>query len=153
MFNNPGQIFGDAAVCGDSISARGEFNGSIKPLSWHEWAALNMNSKFWIKGFFATGGATVDDIYRVHIPQVIASGATICVLMAGRNDIIQGVDIENSTIPTFKKAFTDLLKAGVLPVVCTMSAQNNDDSNRVREHQLNNWLRAFSRTERLPFVD
>lgn len=153
LFNNPGQIFGDAAVCGDSITARGEFNGSIKPLSWHQWAALNMNSKFWIKGFFATGGATVADIYRVHIPQVIASGATICVLMAGRNDIIQGVDIENSTIPTLKKAFADLLKAGVLPVVCTMSAQNNDDSNRVREHQLNNWLRAFSRTERLPFVD
>lgn len=153
LFNNPGQIFGDAAVCGDSISARGEFNGSIKPLSWHQWAALNMNSKFWIKGFFATGGATVADIYRVHIPQVIASGATICVLMAGRNDIIQGVDIENSTIPTLKKAFADLLRGGVLPVVCTMSAQNNDDSNRVREHQLNNWLRAFSRTERLPFVD
>ncbi|MDT0208093.1 GDSL-type esterase/lipase family protein [Serratia marcescens] len=153
LFNNPGQIFGDAAVCGDSISAFGEFNGSLKPLSWHTWASLNLNGKFWIKGIYATGGATIADIYRAHIPQVIASGATICVLMAGRNDIIDGVDIAGSTIPTFKAAFSDLLRAGIIPVVCTMAAQTNSDSDREREHQLNNWLRSFARRERLPFVD
>ncbi|WP_336954964.1 SGNH/GDSL hydrolase family protein [Serratia sp. KG1D] len=153
LFNNPGQIFGDAAICGDSITARGEFNGSWKPLSWHMWASLNLNGKFKVSGMYATSGFTITQIEQTHIPNVINSGSTICVLMAGRNDIQQGIDLKTVTIPTFKRVIAKLLRAGIIPVICTMAAQNNNDANRAREHELNAVLRGISQSERLPFVD
>lgn len=153
LFNNPGQIFGNAAICGDSITARGEFNGSWKPLSWHMWASLNLNGKFQVIGLYATSGMTISEIEKNHIPNVVLSGATICPVMAGRNDIQQGIDLKTITIPAFKRVFATLLRAGVIPVVCTMAAQNNNNTDRAREHELNAALRAIAHQERLPFAD
>jgi lysophospholipase L1-like esterase len=155
LFNNPGDLAGDFSAMGDSITANGAFNGSLKPESWHTWASLFTNGQLILSGIYATAGARVDQIIALHLSSVIAAKNTMCVVMAGRNDIIQGVDIDNVTIPGFITIFRTLLMSGIIPVVCTMSAQGNSNSasQRTAEHKLNNWLRAYAKKQKLPFVD
>jgi lysophospholipase L1-like esterase len=155
LFNSPGLLGNDFSAIGDSITARGLFNGSIKPVSWHAWASIYTNSQLMIGGIYATSGFTVSQVLATEVPLAIASPNSMCVVMCGRNDVIQGIDIANITIPAFIMIFNKLLMAGILPVVCTMSAQGNSGSStqRIAEHTLNNWLRYYARSQGLPFVD
>lgn len=163
LFNNPGQLLGDCSSSGDSISAASMFNGAFKPLSWQMWASLNTNCRIRIDGIYATAGMRTDEILVTHIPQVVAARNTFNIHMSGRNDIVQGEGIAGNldkylnevTIPSFIKIFETLLLAGIIPVVCTMAAQGNSSSatQRAGEHKLNNWLRAYARKQKLPFID
>ncbi|MBH2810181.1 SGNH/GDSL hydrolase family protein [Serratia liquefaciens] len=163
LFNTPGQLLGDCSSSGDSISAASMFNGAFKPLSWQMWASLNTNCRIRIDGIYATAGMRTDQILATHIPQVVAARNTFNIHMSGRNDIVQGEEIAGNldkyldevTIPSFIKIFETLLLAGIIPVVCTMAAQGNSTSatQRAGEHKLNNWLRAYARKQKLPFID
>lgn len=164
--NHRGALSGDFFAIGDSITAygvawSGENNGgtsyapTLDDRSWHTWAMLLSNSRLRLTGISATGGYTVTQVLTTHLPNAIAAAPTFCVVMCGRNDIVQGIDITNVTIPAFYSLFRGLRQNGIIPVVCTMSAQNNsaDNTRRTAEHQLNNWLRAYARRYKLPLID
>lgn len=166
LHNHRGPLPGDYSAAGDSITAYGiahsgvnaegtSYSPCVRDQSWHAWASIFTNGRLTLTGVYATGGYTVTEVLRDHIPQAIANGSTFCIVMCGRNDIVLSVDIDNVTIPAFITIFRKLRQAGIIPVVCTMSAQSNTgaDSRRVAELKLNAWLRAYARKYSLPLVD
>ncbi|MGK0688990.1 SGNH/GDSL hydrolase family protein, partial [Serratia marcescens] len=165
LHNHRGPLSGDFFAIGDSITANGisafatvngyTYAACFNALSWHCWAMLLTLGRLKLIGASATGGYTVSQILSVHLPNAVAAKPTFCVVMGGRNDIVQGIDIDTVTIPAFKKIFRILRQKGIIPVVCTMSAQGNSsiDTRRSAEHKLNGWLRAYARKYRLPLVD
>ncbi|WP_337071997.1 SGNH/GDSL hydrolase family protein [Klebsiella aerogenes] len=166
LHNHRGPLPGDFFAIGDSITAYGvahsgaNADGSsyapcVRDQSWHAWASLFTNGRLRLAGISATGGYTVTQILNVHVPVAVQAGSTFCVVMGGRNDIVQGINLDSVTIPAFIQIFRTLRRAGIIPVVCTMSAQGNSSSNsrRVAEHKLNGWLRGYARRYSLPLVD
>lgn len=119
------------------------------------WASLKSQGRIQFAGVSAKAGATVPQIATDHLPKALAAKPTFCLVEGGRNDIISGISIDNVTIPTFESMFTTLMNAGIIPIVCTSAAQNNDSNNtwRSEEFRLNSWLRAYAKKNRLPLVD
>ncbi len=80
--------------------------------------------------------------------------------LGGRNDVIQ-----KNTNGSFKFSIavikdnvkyilTEFRKNGIIPVVCSMAAQNNEDpALKGRENEVNAFLRAYAREQGFPFVD
>lgn len=166
LTNHRGPLPGDIFAIGDSITAYGvawsganasgtSYAPCINDQSWHGWASLFTNGRIQLAGISATGGYTVTQVKNVHLPNAIATDPTFCVVMCGRNDIVQGINIDTVTIPAFKSIFLQLRQAGIIPVVCTMSAQGNsgDNTRRIAEQKLNAWLRAYASAKSLPLVD
>lgn len=166
LSNHRGPLNGDVFAIGDSITAYGvawsganatgtSYAPCLNDQSWQEWASLFTNGQIRLSGVSATGGYTVTQVKNTHLPVAIAANSTFCIVMCGRNDIVQGINIDTVTIPAFKSIFLQLRQAGIMPVVCTMSAQGNSGSTtqRTAEHQLNSWLRAYAKAKSLPFVD
>ncbi|HBW3144460.1 TPA: SGNH/GDSL hydrolase family protein [Klebsiella pneumoniae] len=166
LTNHRGPLPGDIFAIGDSITAYGvawsganasgtSYAPCINDQSWHGWASLFTNGRIQLAGISATGGYTVSQVKNMHLPSAIAANSTFCVVMCGRNDIVQGIDIDTVTIPAFKSIFLQLRQAGIIPVVCTMSAQGNsgDNTRRIAEQKLNAWLRAYASAKILPLVD
>lgn len=153
--NDAGLWRGNASIMGDSITANGYNNGAFEGRSWHMWASMSLLGQFFIEGVFATGGYTSSQIRSIWLPQAIAKGSEFCVVMAGRNDVNQGFDIDNVTIPNMTYIYNQLMINGIWPVLCTMSAHGNstDDTKRKAEHKINNWIRAMARKHGLPLVD
>jgi lysophospholipase L1-like esterase len=166
LVTDRGLLLNSLFYVGDSITAFGiAYSGenntgtSYKPClssqSWPAWAMMMTNGKVRYVGQSATGGYTSAQILNEHIPKAIAAKPTFCVLMAGRNDVFQYTTITiDQTIANLKRSFLLLRKAGIIPVVCTMSAHSgNNDAQRLMEHQINAWLRGYARKHRLPLVD
>lgn len=159
-----GLLPNDIFFIGDSITAYGQaWSGanntgtSYAPLlnaqSWPAWAELFSNGRVVYSGQSATGGFTTSQILTTHLPVAISKGNTFCVVLAGRNDINQAVPLA-TTIKNFVAIFNSLRYAGVIPVVCTMSAQSgNSDSKKLNENQINEFLKAYALKYGLPFVD
>lgn len=163
---NAGLLRGDFFAIGDSITAYGTaYSGSnnsgtsyaptVRDQSWHAWSVLFTGGRLRFVGQSATGGYTVTQVKNSHLPIAIAAKPTMCVVMCGRNDIVQGIDIAAVTIPAFEIIFSQLRQAGIIPVVCSMSAQGNsgNSAQRQAEHRLNMWLRQYAYQHNLPFVD
>lgn len=165
LHNHRGPLPGDFFAIGDSITANGisrsgngpygAYAACFNSLSWHAWAMLFSSARLRLVGASATGGFTATQILKTHLPKALAANPTFCVVMGGRNDIVQGIDIDRVTIPALKKIFLILRQAGIIPVVCTMSAHGNSSNNarRIAEHKLNNWFRSYAHKHRLPLVD
>ncbi|HHQ5719969.1 TPA: SGNH/GDSL hydrolase family protein [Klebsiella variicola subsp. variicola] len=166
LSNHRGPMKGDIFAIGDSITAYGvawsganasgtSYAPCLNDQSWHEWASLMTNGRIHLTGISATGGYTVTQVKNVHLPIAIAANPTFCVVMCGRNDVVQGINIDTVTIPAYRTIFLRLRQAGIIPVVCTMSAQGNsgDNTRRIAEHKLNAWLRAYANEKSLPLVD
>ncbi|SNR73849.1 GDSL-like Lipase/Acylhydrolase family protein [Methylobacillus rhizosphaerae] len=166
LHNHRGPLSGDFFAIGDSITAYGvawsganasgtSYSPCLNDQSWHAWASMKTKGRLRLTGISATGGYTVTQVKNVHLPNAIVAKPTFCVVMCGRNDIVQGLDIDTVTIPAFKSIFLQLRRAGIIPVVCTMSAHGNSSNNtrRIAEHRLNAWLRAYAKQYALPFVD
>ena len=166
LSNHRGPMKGDIFAIGDSITAYGvawsganasgtSYAPCLNDQSWHEWASLMTNGRIHLTGISATGGYTVTQVKNVHLPIAIAANPTFCVVMCGRNDVVQGINIDTVTIPAYRTIFLRLPPAGIIPVVCTMSAQGNsgDNTRRIAEHKLNAWLRAYANEKSLPLVD
>lgn len=166
LSNHRGPMSGDIFAIGDSITAYGvawsganasgtSYAPCLNDQSWHEWASLLTNGRIHLTGISATGGYTVTQVKNVHLPNAIAANPTFCVVMCGRNDVVQGINIDTVTIPAYRTILLRLRQAGIMPVVCTMSAQGNsgDNSRRIAEHKLNAWLRAYAKEKSLPLVD
>ncbi len=153
------------ATLGDSISAfaittSGNYNSTnrdMAPLVCHQgwiiWAQLFSQGRVTFDGVYATGGFRTDEILKTHVPRVIAAAPPVCIVLGGRNNIVQGISL-SKTISDFKQIFQKLRRAGILPVVCTMSAQNeNTDAMKALQSGINDWLRSYAEKFSLPLID
>ncbi|CAI1180102.1 Prophage tail fibre N-terminal [Serratia ficaria] len=160
-----GALPNDVAVAGDSISqfglaasqpnAKGKiYEPLVNAQCWAAWAMLFTGGRFRYAGTYATGGYTAAQILAKHIPRVIAAKPTFCIVLAGRNDVVKSLDFETVTRPALTKIYSKLRRAGIIPVVCTMSAQSgNTPGQDVLRYKINAFNRAYAAKYGLPFVD
>ncbi|WP_314732718.1 SGNH/GDSL hydrolase family protein, partial [Serratia ficaria] len=70
------------------------------------------------------------------------------------NDVVKSLDFETVTRPALTKIYSKLRRAGIIPVVCTMSAQSgNSEAQDVLRYEINAFLRAYAAKYGLPLVD
>lgn len=165
LTNIRGQLPNDFAYAGDSITALTEAatSGTAEPIrnlaplvcaqGWPIWAQHFSNGLIRYSGVYATGGFTTAQILQIHIPQVVAAKPSFCVVLAGRNDINQKINID-ITLANLKSMFLTLRRAGIIPVVCTMCAQSeNDTQQNILQSSINDWLVSYAVKYGLPLVD
>ncbi|HHQ6553300.1 TPA: SGNH/GDSL hydrolase family protein [Serratia fonticola] len=160
-----GALPNDVFSIGDSITAYGtassqpNASGTLYPpltnaQSWASWAMLMTNGQYSYVGSSATPGYTTAQVLATHVPKAIAAKPTFCIVMCGRNDVVQGIDIESVTIPAMTSIFRQLRFAGIIPVVCSMSAQSgNTDAQNIARYKINDFCRQYAVKYGLPFVD
>ncbi|CAI1134343.1 prophage tail fiber N-terminal domain-containing protein [Serratia proteamaculans] len=128
--------------------------------SWQMWASLFSDGRIKYIGQWATGGYTTADMIRDHLKPAIAAKPRFITFLGGRNDVIQTngdgsfkfslTAIKNN----IKYILTEFRKNGVIPVVCSMAAQNNSDpALKYRENVVNAFLHACAIEQGLPFVN
>lgn len=155
----------DFFFIGDSITAYGIASSGVSltgtnqsPLlcgqSWPAQASLYSQGQLLYVGQSATPGYTVTQVKNTHLPVAMASGATFCVVLGGRNDIVQAIDVDSVTIPALQYIYEQLQSVGITPVCCTMSAQSSNTTARdVARYKINRFIRRYSEKYNLPFVD
>ncbi|MGO4743962.1 SGNH/GDSL hydrolase family protein [Serratia quinivorans] len=160
-----GQMPNDVFSIGDSITAFGtSWSGTnatgtsyyplINAQCWSGWAMLKTGARYRYVGMSATGGYTASQILAVHVPKAIAAKPSFCIVMCGRNDVVKGIDVDTVTIPAMTSIFRQLRFAGIVPVICSMSAQSgNTDAMNVARYKINSFCRAYAIKYGLPFVD
>jgi len=145
---------------GDSLTDNGITNGVYNAKSWQMWASLFSDGQLQYVGQWATGGMATEDMIRVHLKPAIAAKPRFITFLGGRNDVIK----KNSngsfiySLPVIKNnikyILTEFRKNGIIPVVCSMAAQNNPDpALKNRENEINAFLRAIAIKRGFPFVD
>lgn len=163
--NHVGQLKNDFFFIGDSITAftettSGEYNQTLRDEApcvcdqgWPVWASMLSAGVIEYAGIRATGGYTIAQILNNCVPVAISASPTFCVVLAGRNNINQVIDYETS-VSGLNSIYQRLRRAGITPVCCSMPAQssNTDEKNLLR-YRINEWVRAYSEKNSLPFVD
>lgn len=154
---------------GDSLSDNGR-NPPVEPgkprgwtfnaRSWQMWASLFSDGRIKYIGQWAIGGYTTADMIRDHLKSAIAAKPRFITFLGGRNDVIQtnndgtfkfSLSVIKNNI---KYILTEFRKNGIIPVVCSMAAQNNSDpALKNRENEINAFLRAYATNQGLSFVD
>lgn len=128
--------------------------------SWQMWASLFSDGRIKYIGQWATGGYTTADMIRDHLKPAIAAKPRFITFLGGRNDVIQTngdgsfkfslTAIKNN----IKYILTEFRKNGIIPIVCSMAAQNNSDpALKYRENVINAFLHACAIEQGLPFVN
>ncbi|WP_447314314.1 GDSL-type esterase/lipase family protein [Klebsiella grimontii] len=160
-----GALPNDVFTIGDSIPAYGisssqpNATGTLYPpltnaQSWVTWAMLMTNGRYSYVGTSATPGFTAAQVLATHVPKAIAAKPSFCLVMCGRNDVVKGIDIESETLPAMTNIFRQLRFAGIIPVVCSMSAQSgNTDAQNLARYKINDFCRQYAAKYGLPFVD
>lgn len=145
---------------GDSLTDNGIDSGAYTARSWQMWASLLSDGKLRYVGQWATGGYSTADMIRVHLQPAIAAKPRFITFLGGRNDVIQKDSAGNfrysvdTVRDNVKYILTSFRKAGIIPVVCSMAAQNNaDPALKARENAINAFLRAYASQQGFPFVD
>jgi lysophospholipase L1-like esterase len=142
---------------GDSITANALESSGAGPRhtdkSWPLWASLKAAGKFVVSGQAATGGYTVGQVKTTHLPTALAAAPRACVVLAGRNDVLNAVPFA-TTVADFKTIFSTLKAAAILPVVCTMTATTgNTSAQAIATAKINLWLRTYAAVQGFPLVD
>ena len=113
------------AFMGDSITAQG-FTGlySYNANGYMTWAR-QINAAQWSAEpngaslSFATGGFNTLQIQTTHLPQVLASNATRCVVQGGINDFSAGRTSAQAA-ETLRQMWASLSAAGITPIATTV---------------------------------
>ncbi|CAI1143033.1 SGNH/GDSL hydrolase family protein [Serratia ficaria] len=165
MTTQRGALPSDVFSIGDSITAFGQAasgsnaTGTIyKPLvnaqCWAAWAMLKTGARYRYVGMSATGGFTASQILATHVPKAIVAKPTFCIVLAGRNDVVKLLDFETETRPALAQIYLQLRFAGIIPIVCTMSAQSgNSEAQDVLRYKINAFCRQYAAKYGLPLVD
>lgn len=163
--NHAGLMRNDFFFIGDSITAFTQSTTGVNTSSarnekptvcsqgWPVWAEMFSNGRIKFAGISATGGFRADHILATHVPVAVAAKPTFCVVLAGRNNVVQGYTLE-STVSSMRQIYETLRKAGIIPVCCSMSAQSgNTTAQDTLRYALNEWIRAYAEKNSLPFID
>jgi lysophospholipase L1-like esterase len=134
---------------GDSITQGG--STSVAPLSEAPptYALLASDGRW---KFLANKGVAGENSSQIlsRIPtDVVAQGATVCVVLAGTNDTAQGLTL--ATYSANMIAIFNALKASnIASVFCTLPPQL---TTLTLTSQYNSWLRRFCQAHAIPLVD
>ena len=163
--NKTGLLNNDFFYIGDSITAFTEttsaaYNSTSRneapcvcQQGWPIWAEMMSDGRIKYAGISATGGYRADQILATHVPNAVAAAPTFCVVLAGRNNVVQSYTYAQ-TAADLQSIYLTLRKAGITPVLCSMPAQSgNTDAQNLLRYQINEFIRAYAEANQLPFVD
>ncbi|HEV2138022.1 MAG TPA: GDSL-type esterase/lipase family protein [Nitrososphaerales archaeon] len=98
-------------------------------------------------------GERSDQILGRFARDVLKEEPAIVVILAGVNDIYQGCPAD-FTIPNLSKMYSMGLRAGIVPVSCSILPYNTmGNRERLLRRDLNGWIESESRRLRIPFSD
>jgi len=146
------------AFMGDSITQQG-FTGlySYDADGYMTWAR-QLNAAKWSAEpngaalSFATGGFTTLQIQTTHLPQVLASNATRCVVQGGINDFSAGRTSAQAAT-TLQQMWASLVAAGITPIATTVLP---DAANVLRQAWIadtNVLIRSYAATDGVKLCD
>jgi lysophospholipase L1-like esterase len=146
------------AFMGDSITQQG-FTGlySYDADGYMTWAR-QLNAAQWSAEpngaalSFATGGFTTLQIQTTHLPQVLASNATRCVVQGGINDFSAGRTSAQAAT-TLRQMWASLVAAGITPIATTVLP---DAANVLRQAWIadtNVLIRSYAATDGVKLCD
>jgi len=146
------------AFMGDSITQQG-FTGlySYDADGYMTWAR-QLNAAQWSAEpngaalSFATGGFTTLQIQTTHLPQVLASNATRCVVQGGINDFSAGRTSAQAAT-TLRQIWASLVAAGITPIATTVLP---DAANVLRQAWIadtNVLIRSYATTDGVKLCD
>jgi lysophospholipase L1-like esterase len=146
------------AFMGDSITSQA-FTGlySYNAIGYPTWAR-QLNSAQWNAEpngaglSFATGGFTTLQIQTTHLPQVLASNATRCVVQGGINDFSAGRTSAQAAT-TLRQMWASLVAAGITPIATTVLP---DAANVLRQAWIadtNVLIRSYAATDGVKLCD
>ena len=117
----------------------------------YAWGLWHTGGKFMSVGNWAKGGERTDQILG-RIAGPLASGADVALIQMGTNDARQGYTLAH-TVTNYTETVRQLREAG-MDVICVGLPPINDPTTvRDAMDRINNWLRSFCATERIPFVE
>lgn len=159
MTNIRGVLPGNAFHIGDSLTANGtdpSYAPCLNDRSWPAWASMFSDGAYRYVGQSATGGYTSAQVLSQHLPNALASGAYFVSVLVGRNDVVQGINVDTVTIPNLKSMFDQIRFNGQVPIICSMAAQRNtadDSTRRVAENKINDYMQSYALKYGCPYVD
>lgn len=140
------------AVLGDSISAQNTSSTATQKAyygnGYANWLRCLSGQRFNfpLANNFGVGGDTLDTSVNgpgilSRVSDVIASGADICIVLGGTNDLTTGTSLA-SMKASMAKILARLLSAGIQPVVMPILPRKSLTDAQTRTQQaFNNWLR------------
>ncbi|WP_262119434.1 SGNH/GDSL hydrolase family protein [Serratia ficaria] len=142
-------------LCTGSSNATGTiYKPLVNAQCWAAWAMLKTGARYRYVGMSATGGFTASQILATHVPKAIAAKPTFCIVLAGRNDVVKLLDFETETRPALAQIYLQLRFAGIIPIICTMSAQSgNSEAQDILRYKINAFCRQYAAKYGLPLVD
>jgi lysophospholipase L1-like esterase len=114
------------ALMGDSIAAQNSVgNYYMDATGYGTWARIFGGAQWDAEPsgavlYFATGGFRTYEIEATHLPQVLASGATRCVVEGGINDYSVG-QTSAQTASRLRGMWATLQAAGITPIATTIT--------------------------------
>lgn len=142
---------GGAAIVGDSITSFDANGGDV----WHKVLATLSGGRLRHRGFFATGGYTLEQIEAEHLPSALSLTPKpgVVVLAGGTNNTgATGYDAAASRA-TLLRMIEKCLKVGVLPALWVTPPRGDSSSVNTRVQQWNAWVRYTAQSLGLPLVD
>lgn len=142
LLDNPYVGLGDSIT---SISGGAGYGGA-----WALMVASLMDQRLDYRGNAGVAGQNSTQILA-RVPDVIALGAKTVTVLAGTNDLTQGVS--TGTFQANIQAIVSQFRAaGVVPVLATIPPRANT-TFLAQNLAWNSWLRSYAETERLVIVD
>lgn len=146
------------AFMGDSITAQG-FSGlhSYDADGYMTWAR-QINAAQWSAEpngaslSFATGGFNTLQIQTTHLPQVLASNATRCVVQGGINDFAAGRTSAQAAA-TLRQMWASLSAAGITPIATTVLPDATNVSRQAFVAATNVLIRANAAADGITLCD
>jgi lysophospholipase L1-like esterase len=146
------------AFMGDSITSQG-FTGlySYDADGYMTWAR-QLNAAQWdaepngANLSFASGGYTTLQIQSTHLPQVLASNATRCVVQGGINDFSAGRTSAQAAT-TLREIWASLTAAGITPIATTVLPDAANVSRQAWIAATNVLIRAHAAADNVVLCD
>lgn len=141
---------------GDSITANGytaptSTNGATYTgSSYLQWASQLSGARFRFGGIAATGGYTSAQVLATHLPTVLAAKPQACVVLCGTNDVPLG---GAATMTNLMSIWTTLARAGITPILATLTPRNDFVAGNNQIITLNSWIARQARLNGWPLVD
>lgn len=138
------------AVIGDSIAAYNSATGN----AWHKVFATLSRKTRW-RGVFATGGATLQSIQAIHLPQALALNPKpgALVLAGGTNDVGSVGYVPAGSKATLLEMIADTQEAGVVPILWTLPPRNDSATVNAHLQRWNAWVRYLAQSKGLQIID
>lgn len=137
---------GDSISTADTAATGGGGYGA----AWPHLACALSGQRLAFRGNAGVAGERSDQILA-RVPNVVALGANIVVVMAGVNDITQGISF-SAWSGNIKAIVAQLRASGIRPVLATLPPRSTS-TYLAQIIQWNAWLKAYARQHNLDLLD